>query len=113
VIGRQRALMLCTTWPAYQAGGGRRVSVYVPRKLPDGHRLVAIIGPRAAVQLVEAFGGETLQLPAVAGRLGLAARREFIVDEHMRGKTTSEIARLAGIDPRSVRRIVADATHGE
>jgi hypothetical protein len=108
VIGLPRALLLATSWPSYQAGGGKRVSVYVPAGMLDrDHRLVQLLGSTAAQRLAKAFPGEILQLPAIGGRLGLAARRAAILEDHQRGIPVREIARLAGITERSVRRIVS------
>ncbi|MFB9149543.1 hypothetical protein [Roseovarius ramblicola] len=60
VIGLDQALHLCRSLPRC---GSRpwRVAVYVPKRMPLDHKLVAILGYRDAMRLARHFGGEVLQ----------------------------------------------------
>jgi hypothetical protein len=75
VIGEEQALYLVQNWPkAFVAGkpGHRslRVFVYVPKKLPESHALIDVLGREDAQRMVSVFGGEQLQLPNCSGNRG-------------------------------------------
>lgn len=57
-IGLTNTLRLCGT------RGGQQL--YVPNQPTPGHILETLLGPRAFAALVEAWGGETITIPALA-----------------------------------------------
>lgn len=95
VIGREKALHLIASLPTYIGGlagkRSRRVMLYVPQKLKEGHRLISILGIEDAEKLVKAFGGECLQ-PANCAGIERETRNEEIRAMDAEGKTTAEIA---------------------
>ena len=105
-IGLARARMLVSRFQ-YVDSGAVRSSVYVPKHAVDSHHpITKAIGLEAARCLVTEFAGEVLNLPNCR-RFGMEARRDLIWQEHARGVPTSEIARRAGINVRTVRRLIA------
>lgn len=58
IIGFSNTLLICGT------RGGR--TLYVPEAATPGHLLETLIGPAAFARMVEAWGGETLTLPALS-----------------------------------------------
>lgn len=94
IIGFSNTLLLCAT----RGGQG----IYIPNTATPGHPIAALIGESAFARLVEAFGGETFNLPALAdfGRYQRIRRCAQMICE---GKSLHTIARENGVTYNQVK----------
>ncbi len=86
-------------------GGGRLV---VPRKVDPNHRLMDELGLQVFAALVDAYGGEVIELPkydSVARQL----RHERVRKHRRDGLTLDRVATATGYTRRQVINILADA----
>lgn len=106
VIGREEALSLVGQLPV---AGSRswRVCLYVPKRLPANHKLVALLGWRNASRLSRIFSGEILQ-PSNCRLLVRAYRNRQIVRMAGEGLPIDEIAACVLLSPYRVREIIAE-----
>ena len=96
VAGLPAALKL-----AQDRGG---VKVYVPRRAPDGHWLVELLGRESADALSAQFGDERLLIPMGYERFyARAARRAAQLIEA--GESLDSVARQVGVHVRTVSRL--------
>lgn len=94
VIGAELTLKL--------AAAARHRAVYVPKNMPSGHWITAIVGHEASAKLVKEFGGMLLTL----ARCSCVARQDRdrkIYRAHKAGMRRREIARVVGVSPETVR----------
>lgn len=99
IIGDKAAITLLD-----KKGGGR---IYIPAHLSDDHYLIALIGRKAAVALVDHISingsGDEIELP-----MGSTGREKLYRRERDRllkaGISNSKIARQLGVTDRTVRR---------
>lgn len=107
LIGRTRALYLAGRM--LKSDGvrhyGRASCLYVPKRLPPGHKLIDLVGEHEAQLLVQAFGGETLKVQPCAAVLRRWRNSET---ERMAaaGVPRQEIANILGMSDRNVRYIL-------
>ena len=99
IIGDKAAITLLD-----KKGGGR---IYIPAHLSDDHWLIALIGRKAAIALVEQISingsGDQIELPVGSTGRERLYRRER--DKLLKaGKSNSQIARELGVTDRAVRR---------
>lgn len=106
VIGREAALMLVKRLPrAYSKGHtAGQAMLYVPHRLPPGHRLIEILGEHDARKLSRVFAGEVMLLAACA-EIQSAFRNHALRVEMMRGTKAREICRLFCLSPSRARGI--------
>lgn len=97
VLGWADAIQIVRKW------GGRDLNV--PKTLAHGDPLALALGFEAAKRLVNAFGGERLQLPSERNAL-LDMRNEAIASERAAGATLEEIALRYGLTRQAVGYIV-------
>jgi len=84
--------------------GGERI--YIPsREISGGHWLAELLGPEAAARLVEAYGGESVDIPRLNPH-DLRARDMEICRRAAGGEKARALAREYGVSTRWVRRIV-------
>lgn len=109
VIGRDEALDLVARLPRHfqKHHPTGRVLLYVPKALPDGHRLVDLLGRELAEQLVAAFGGEILY-PAACVAMSRARRKVVIREQVAQGVAREDIAKSHGITERQLRNILQE-----
>lgn len=97
IAGRQAALAVAA------AKGGVNVYIPTPARLKSDHWLVQAVGLDAARKIAAAEGGLRYDIPC-----GPLARRDAVSRTIERalseGKSTHEVARLAGVHVRTVRR---------
>lgn len=106
VIGTEAVFKLIENWPrtAVRSTSRGRLVLYVPARLPDGHRLVAILGWDTAQAMVKVFGGELLFLASCAEQFA-RQRRQALLEELEAGASVALVARLYGLSERHVRRL--------
>lgn len=87
-----------------QAKGGARV--YIPRegRLADDHWLIQALGMDAARAIVARYGGDTLEIPHSPLTSSRSRIWRTIRDGLAQGLSEAEIARLAGVAGRTIRR---------
>ena len=100
VIGLQRTLSL-----AKKAGGTR---LYFSKTAKPEHSLVQLVGLRAARDLANRFGGESLHVPN--GRAALNSYRARALRRE--GRTVREIARKLGLSDRWISQLTRDIKSG-
>lgn len=109
LLGVRKALHLIAELPRIKAGvagrEGRRVLLYVPKVMPEDHRLVQILGMADARRLANAFGGELLA-PANCHDYERLLRNRQIVRLAAGGVSGAELAVRFGLTQRSVRNII-------
>lgn len=108
VIGEDAALKLVEQWPPTP---GHCVSIYVPARIPDAHRLVDIIGMEQARTLSRHFAGEVLKL-AAGGRLRSRLRRADMRSRVAAGERVPDVARQLEVSERTVRRACEGVRRG-
>ncbi|WP_297341635.1 hypothetical protein [Pseudophaeobacter sp.] len=100
VIGRGNAVRLVE---GTRASGKRRWrrSLYVPKEMPEDHRIASMVGLDAATRLSFSHGNCIIELPSCHG-----LRKAYLTDHTMRlndgGATTAEIARELGVELKTV-----------
>lgn len=106
VIGADAVFTLIQHWPrtAVKSTSRGRLVLYVPARLPDGHRLVSILGWDTAQAMVKVFGGELLFLASCAETFA-RQRRQAILEELETGASVALVARVHGLSERHVRRM--------
>lgn len=106
VIGADAVFKLIQHWPrtAVKSTSRGRLVLYVPARLPDGHRLVSILGWDAAQAMVKVFGGELVFLASCAEQFA-RQRRQAILEELEAGASVALVASLHGLSERHVRRM--------
>lgn len=65
VVGREKALYIAGRLLDPERKGC--AWLYIPKKLPDNHPLIELVGPEDAAALVSVFGGELFQIPPCYG----------------------------------------------
>jgi len=88
IVGFSNTLLLCGT------RGGK--TLYVPEQPTPGHWLEKQIGPAAFKAMVEAWGGETIQIPALAD-FGRYQRVRRCAEMLVSGRSLHIIAKANGI----------------
>lgn len=83
-------------------GGGH---LFVPRIMPNEHRLAELLGLESASKLCRMYGGEVLQVPRAAQ--GLRRYRNVLIQkEYADGATQFDLARRYGLTERQVNKIL-------
>lgn len=104
ILGRALALRLIGDCWRYDEKALRwRTALYVPKVLPLGHHLEALLGRDAAQRLVDRFGGEILQPPRCSDVVRDAEQRG-IRELAARGLQRRHIAFLMACSVRQVQR---------
>lgn len=78
-------------------------SLYIPKRLKAGNRLALLVGQAAAMQLSQACGGQTIELPTARAR----HNRDLVARLLAEGWGPGDIARASGLSLRRVRQIRA------
>lgn len=94
IIGFSSTLLICGVF------GGR--TLYVPEQTSEGHRLHKMLGAPAFSRLVEAFGGETVTVPALADFERYQRVRKCAV-LLAQGRSLHQIATLTGVTYNQVK----------
>ena len=102
-IGLGDAIEVCRRW------GGREA--YVPVKVEAGDPLALTLGLESARKLVQAFGGQRLQLPAERNAL-LDLRNAAIVRDADAGLSHEQIGLRYGLTRQSIGHILRQAREG-
>ncbi|HIJ85227.1 MAG: Mor transcription activator domain protein [Magnetococcales bacterium] len=97
-IGLNNTLKLVTNY------GGTRV--FVPKRIHDQHRLVNVLGLKAANQLSRRFGGESLTLVRGASALR-ASRNKEIIEQYSKGVRVADLARTFALTERRIYTILS------
>jgi len=97
VVGLGDTLEIVSRW------GGREL--YIPKAIERSDALALTLGFATARKLVDAFGGERLQLPIERNAL-LELRNRAIVREVRAGDSLADVALRYGLTRQAVRRIV-------
>jgi hypothetical protein len=105
VIGRDRALFLIGQLPVSGARSWRRV-VYIPKRMPLDHPLVALMGWHDAEKLRRTFGGEILQ-PSNCNCVARAWRNRVICSMAADGDDVVAIAKAVTSTVWVVRKVIA------
>jgi hypothetical protein len=105
VIGRDRALFLIGQLPVSGARSWRRV-VYIPKRMPLDHPLVALMGWHDAEKLRRTFGGEILQ-PSNCNCVARAWRNRVICSMAADGDDVVAIADAVSSTVWVVRKVIA------
>jgi len=107
VIGIEQTIHLLAQLPAYQRTDRKTPTLimYVPKKLPLDHELIAMIGYRDAQKLVRVFGGEILY-PCTCKDIFRIMRDEAIRRMIRLGARAEVVAGLFGMTERNVRNII-------
>jgi hypothetical protein len=101
VIGRGNAVRLVE---GTRASGKRRWrrSLYVPKEMPEDHRIASMVGLDAATRLSFSHGNCIVELPSC-----FALRKAYAADYGLRlsdaGASETEIAKELGIEPKTVK----------
>lgn len=98
VAGLKAALAL-----AQEQGGSK---VYIPRRAPDSHWLVEIVGREAADRISELFGDQRVVIPLGPERYYARAAR-VAAQKLAEGKSLDAVRREVGVHVRTVSRIKA------
>jgi hypothetical protein len=99
VIGRGNAVRLVE---GTRAGGKRRWrrQLYIPSEVPEGHRIVSMVGVEAATRLGFSHGNCIVELPSCH-----ALRKAYLADHALRlsdgGANTAEIALELGVEQKT------------
>jgi hypothetical protein len=105
VIGRDRALFLIGQLPVSGARSWRRV-VYIPKRMPLDHPLVALMGWHDAEKLRRTFGGEILQ-PSNCNCVARAWRNRVICSMAADGDDVVAIADAVSSTVWVVRKVIS------
>ncbi len=108
VIGEDATMNLVARWPLTPRGC---ISIYVPERMPETHRLVQIIGLNPARLLSMRFAGEIIKL-AAGGRLRSRQRRADMRSMVVGGASLHAVARLYAVSERTVRRACEGVRRG-
>jgi hypothetical protein len=95
-IGALPALTLC-------AFNESSLSLYVPERYIPGHLLERVLGQSAFLDLIRAFGSETIFPPSM--HLNEVRRTGLICQLTRRGLSSQQIAALTDIGPARVRQV--------
>jgi hypothetical protein len=101
VIGRGNAVRLVE---GTRASGKRRWrrSLYVPKEMPEDHRIASMVGLDAATRLSFSHGNCIVELPSC-----FALRKAYAADYAQQltdaGASEGEIAKEMGVEPKTVR----------
>jgi hypothetical protein len=101
VIGRGHAVRLVE---GTRASGKRRWrrSLYVPKEMPEDHRIASMVGLDAATRLSFSHGNCIVELPSC-----FALRKAYAADYAQQltdaGASEGEIAKEMGVEPKTVR----------
>jgi hypothetical protein len=88
---------------AREKGGLEKVYIPKPEYLKAGHWLVDLVGMKRAVVIAEHLGGGSVEIGL--GETAKRAKRAKVIDDGLNsGKSSSEIARIAGCHQRTIRR---------
>ena len=96
----KRAGIAATTALVREFGGQR---IYVPKTIPDDHRLVLAGGRVAADAIKDEYGGENIIFP----KRGLDPRHVLAVQALNDGKSINEVVRTSGLGHCQVKRLRA------
>ena len=109
VIGRGNAVRLVEGTRATGTRKWRR-HLYVPGEMHDEHRITKIVGQEAAVQLSHSHANCIIELPSC-----FALRKAYMADHALRladgGAVLSEIAREMGVEQKTAKGLLADASY--
>lgn len=107
VIGIEQTIHLLAQLPAYQRPDRKTPTLimYVPKRLPLDHELIAMIGYRDAQKLVRVFGGEILY-PCSCKDIFRLMRDDAIRSMIRLGARAEVVAGLFGMTERNVRNII-------
>lgn len=98
VIGMESALKLVA-----DCGGTR---IFIPKYLPENHRLVTLLGMEVAERLSQYFGGESLSIIRWAEALRVE-RNMHIIDQYSKGSKIGDLARRFKLTERRIYTIVS------
>jgi Mor family transcriptional regulator len=84
--------------------GGTRL--HVPKKLPDNHKLTALIGQDAAKELVYIFGGSYIEIPNARHFQRAIRNREIVRRKREEGLSHRDLARAFDMTERNIRNIL-------
>lgn len=99
VLGHKAAFDLCK-----QRGG---VPLWIPKSVTPDHHLVALLGPRGLAALVEALGGEVIEVPKY-DRVAMQMRHQTVHGLLAQGLGPTRTALASGYTKRQVQNIQND-----
>lgn len=109
VIGRGHAVRLVE---GTRASGKRRWrrSLYVPKEMPEGHRIASMVGLDAATRLSFSHGNCIIELPSCFAlrKAYAAAYAQQLADA---GASEGEIAKEMGVEPKTVKGLLDVAVY--
>lgn len=106
VLGREKALYFIGQLPRSGSRAWRKC-VYIPKRLPVDHKLVAMLGWQDANKMVEAFTGMILQ-PSNCRFLHRLHRNREIRRMDAEGVPVTDIADVVELSTYRVREIIAE-----
>lgn len=93
VIGLDAALKLAAAWPG--------IRLFIPKQIKADHPIAVAIGFKAARELSQIYGGESIT-PPICQRYHRAAMKAQIMSEYRNGASASELARKYGVHQFSI-----------